>query len=66
MIYLPKKEDYFEEFIEQTTEYYTKGFEGDDIGVQLFDYYELNEIWPHICYLCQIPFTPLPHLNTSQ
>ena len=57
------KQWYWDLMIEQDTDYYTRGPRGEDLGVELFDYNRLDELWPEICAKCQLPTIPLPHLN---
>ena len=57
------KQWYWDIMAEQDVDYFTKGPKGEDLGVELFDYNRLDELWPEICGKCQIPTIPLPHLN---
>jgi len=57
------KQWYWDLMTEQDTDHYTKGLDGEDLGVELFDYNRLDELWPEICAKCQLPTIPLPHLN---
>ena len=50
---------------EHTTEWFTLGQNGEDLGVEIFDYNNLNDVWPEICDKCQIPRCELPHLNKA-
>ena len=60
----------YEEFMRNnwkghTTEWFTKGKDGEDLGVELFDFEDLSDRWPEICDRCKIPRSDLPHLNRS-
>ena len=46
--------------------HYTKGPKGEDLGVEVFDYKNLNEVWSEICDKCQIERCMLPRLNSSR
>ena len=48
-----------------TTEWFTLGDNGEDLGVEVYNYYELPEKWHEICDKCQIPRCELPHLNKA-
>lgn len=63
-----KNEDkhYWDGFKEQTTDWYIKGGQGEDLGVELHEFSELNEKWPEICDKCDIPQCILPRLNSSK
>lgn len=51
-------------FKKNTTDWYIKGENGEDLGIETWDYKNLNELWPEICDKCQIPRCELPHLNS--
>ena len=58
----------YEDFIRKdwenhTTEWFTKRHNGEDLGVELYNYNELPDKWYEICDKCQIPRCELPHLN---
>ena len=57
---------YWDGFKEQTTDWYIKGEQGEDLGVELHEFSELNEKWPEICDKCDIPQCILPRLNSSK
>ena len=61
-----KREDFYTTQIKLDLDYYTKGQTGEDLGVEVFDYKNLNELWPEICDKCQIQRCELPHLNSSR
>tara|TARA_R110000824_G_scaffold269679_1_gene458149 strand:- start:77 stop:598 length:522 start_codon:yes stop_codon:yes gene_type:complete len=63
-----KNEDkhYWDGFKEQTTDWYIKGGQGEDLGVELYRFSELNEKWSEICDKCDIPQCILPRLNSSK
>jgi len=48
-----------------TTEWFTLGENGEDLGVEVYNYYELPDKWYEICDKCQIPRCELPHLNKA-
>jgi hypothetical protein len=50
-------------FKDHTTEWFTKGKGGEDLGVELFDFEDLPDRWHEICDKCQIPRCDLPRLN---
>lgn len=47
-------------------DYYTRGENGEDLGINIFEYNKLNEVWPEICDKCQIQRCKLPHLNSHK
>ena len=57
------KQWYWDLMVEQSTNYFTKGIDGEDLGVELFDYNRLDELWPEICARCGLHEIELPHLN---
>ena len=59
------RERFYEHEKAHDLNYYTKGPNGEDLGVEVFDYKNLNEVWPEICDKCQIPKSNLPHLNAG-
>lgn len=59
------KEWYWELQRKQDLAWFTKGYDGEDLGVEIFDYYKLNKQWSEICDKCQIPKSNLPHLNAT-
>jgi hypothetical protein len=44
-------------------DYFIRDQNGNDLGVELFDYNNLQNLWPEICDKCQIPRCELPYLN---
>lgn len=50
---------------EQTIDFFTKGDNGEDLGVEIYNFNELHEKWPEICDKCKIPRCNLPHLNSA-
>lgn len=62
-------QDFLEHNIKQlqnhTTEWFTLGENGEDLGIELYDYNELSDKWYEICDKCQIPRCELPHLNKA-
>lgn len=61
----PSREDYINEFKSQDWNYYTKGDNGEDIGVIRYDFDSLDEHWDEVCDRCSIPRCHLPRLNVS-
>ena len=63
------RDDYREWILENwndhTTEFFTKGKHGEDLGVELYNFDELNIQWDMICDKCQIPRCTLPKLCES-
>jgi len=59
------KEWYWDIQRKQDLAWFTKGYDGEDLGVEIFDYYKLNEQWWEICVKCDIPQCSLPHLNKA-
>ena len=60
----------YEDFIRKdwenhTIEWFTKKHNGEDLGVELYNYNELPDRWYEICDKCQIPRCELPHLNKA-
>jgi hypothetical protein len=49
----------------QTTDWFTKGKDGEDLGVELIDFKDLPDRWHEICDKCKIPRSDLPHLNKT-
>lgn len=58
-------ENYWKSFMRQTTDWFTKGKDGEDLGVELIDFEDLPDRWHEICDKCKIPRSDLPHLNKS-
>ena len=48
-----------------TTEWFTTGHNGEDLGVEVYNYEDLPDRWHEICDKCKIPRCDLPHLNKS-
>jgi hypothetical protein len=63
-----KNEDknYWKVFMSHTTEWYIKGNSAEDLGVEVYDFSEINNQWHDICDKCDIPQCPLPKLNSSK
>jgi hypothetical protein len=59
------KEWYWNRFRSQDIDYYTKGPDGEDLGVEIFNLCDLDRIWPEICDRCKIPRCSLSVLNKS-
>ena len=57
------RSQYWERFMKNTTDWYIKGQNGEDLGVEIWDYKNLNESWPIICERCCIPRCKLERLN---
>ena len=60
----------YEEFMRNnwkshTTEWFTKGKDGEDLCVVLIDFVYLPDRWHEICDKCKIPRSDLPYLNKS-
>lgn len=49
----------------QTTDWYTLSPDGEDLGVDIIPFAELNDRWPEICDKLGIPQCSLPHLNKA-
>ena len=47
-----------------TTQFFTEGVYGEDLGVEIYPFEELHDRWGEICRKCQIPKCELPRLNT--
>ena len=64
------RDDYVENIIETwtpyTTQFFTEGDYGEDLGVEVYKFEELKDRWYEICDKCQIPRCELPHLNTNK
>jgi len=52
-----------ENWSNQTTQWFTKGDYGEDLGLEVYHYNELADRWYEICDKCCIPRCQLPHLN---
>lgn len=59
------KEWYWDIQRKQDLAWFTKGYDGEDLGVEIFDYHKLNEQWWEICVKCDIPQCSLPYLNKA-
>lgn len=59
------KEWYWDIQRKQDLAWFTKGYDGEYLGVEIFDYYKLNEQWSEICVKCDIPQCSLPYLNKA-
>tara|TARA_Y100000401_G_scaffold116147_1_gene121263 strand:+ start:3449 stop:3979 length:531 start_codon:yes stop_codon:yes gene_type:complete len=57
------RQQYWERFMKNNIDWYTKGENQEDIGVEVWDYERLNENWPIICERCNIPQCTLERLN---
>jgi len=57
---------FWDGFKEQTTDWYIKSEQGEDLGVELHEFSELDDQWPEICDKCDIPQCILPRLNSSK
>jgi|TARA_R110000744_G_scaffold221980_1_gene340950 hypothetical protein len=55
--------EYWKSFMQQTTEWYTQGGSSEDLGVELFNFSEINNKWHEICDKCKTPQCYLPRLN---
>lgn len=56
-------ENYWTSFMSHTFEWYTKGNNGEDLGVEAYEFSEINNKWNEICDKCHIPRCVLPRLN---
>ena len=54
-----------ENWMGHTTQYFTQGLYGEDLGVEVYNYEDLPNRWHEICDKCQIPRCELPHLKRS-
>ena len=55
---------FFEDnWMEHTTQFFTQGHYGEDLGVEVYKFEDLPDRWHEICDKCQIPRCELPHLN---
>jgi len=61
-----RREEFYRNQRKLDLDYYTKGPKGEDLGVEVFDYKNLNEVWSEICDKCQIERCMLPRLNSSR
>lgn len=52
-----------ENWSNQTTQWFTRGDYGEDLGLEVYNYNELPDRWHEICDKCCIPRCELPHLN---
>ena len=59
-------ENYWNAFMRQTTEWYIKGNNREDLGVETYSFSEINNKWDEICDKCNIPQCILPKLNQSK
>ena len=51
--------------MDHTTQFFTQGLYGEDLGVEVYNFEDLSDRWHEICDKCQIPRCELPHLNSS-
>lgn len=58
-----ENENYWSAFMEQTTDWYTKGHNNESLGVEIYEISEINDKWYEICEKCNIPQCFLPRLN---
>ena len=57
---------FFEDnWMEHTTQFFTQGHYGEDLGVEIYNFEDLPDRWHEICDKCQIPRCDLPKLNSS-
>jgi len=61
----PLREEYINNFVQQDWAYYTKGEQGEDLGVYQYGFDSLEDHWDEICDRCMIPRCCLPRLNTT-
>ena len=59
-------ENYWQVFMSHTIDWYTRGTEGESLGVETYDFSEINNQWHDICDKCDIPQCSLPRLNSSK
>tara|TARA_Y100001938_G_C8046706_1_gene409334 strand:+ start:852 stop:1394 length:543 start_codon:yes stop_codon:yes gene_type:complete len=59
------KEHAFKEYSLHTTQFFTEGDYGEDLGVEVYNFEDLADRWHEICDKCQIPRCELPHINKS-
>lgn len=52
-----------ENWMDHTTQFFTQGLYGEDLGVEVYNFEDLPDRWHEICDKCQIPRCELPHLN---
>tara|TARA_R100001163_G_scaffold12639_1_gene11792 strand:+ start:21431 stop:21946 length:516 start_codon:yes stop_codon:yes gene_type:complete len=58
-----ENKDYWANFMRHDFDWYTKGRDGQHIGVERYDFSEINNVWHEICDKCHIPRCSLPKLN---
>mgnify|MGYP003117352782 FL=1 len=56
-------ENYWSVFMSHTTDWYTKGENEEDLGVEIYQLSDINYRWHEICEKCNIPQCNLPKLN---
>jgi hypothetical protein len=54
-----------ENWQKHTTQWFTQGDYGEDLGVEIYKFEDLSDRWGEICDKCNIPKCELPHLNKS-
>ena len=59
-------ENYWQVFMSHTIDWYTRGTDGESLGVETYDFSEINNQWHDICNKCDIPQCSLPRLNSSK
>lgn len=59
------KEWITENWKSHTTQFFTEGVYGEDLGVEVYNFEDLPQRWDEICDKCNIPRCELPHLNTA-
>jgi hypothetical protein len=46
-------------------DFYVLGYNGEDLGVEIYNFENLSDRWHEICDKCRIPRCELPKLNSS-
>tara|TARA_R100000008_G_C3539037_1_gene143719 strand:- start:85 stop:621 length:537 start_codon:yes stop_codon:yes gene_type:complete len=60
------KEWITENWSAHTTQFFTEGVYGEDLGVEIYNFNDINERWHEICDKCQIPRCSLGRVNGRQ
>jgi len=61
-----ERNNFYKVISKQDLNFYTKSENGEDLGIEIFDYSRLEESWGIICSRCGIESCELRHLNSSR
>jgi hypothetical protein len=61
-----ERNNFYKTISKQDLNFYIKSENGDDLGVEIFEYDNLSDDWGRICNKCGIEPCELKHLNSSR